>query len=272
MPNYFNDDFSKLQHEGWSRVAELYQDSWARVTRQFIAPLLQPIKFKPGMKVLDVACGPGYVSKAIQEKNATAIGVDFSAAMINLARKNFPDIEFVEGDAQKLDFPDAGFDAVVMNFGMVHLSKPETAIAEAWRVLKKDGTYAFTLQGPPEKNPAGKIMNESIMKFADTSLKVPQPPEGNVFSDQSLTKELLLKNGFSTIQFQDHYVEWEVPTADYFFDKELNAGVRTAAFLKLQTPETLAKIKAEVANRMKEVYNGKNYTLKFCATVVSAKK
>ena len=85
MPNVLQDDFSKLEYEGWSRVSDLYDQSWANLTKQFIEPLLNAVNIQPGMKVLDVACGPGYVSQAIYSRGATATGVDFSASMIALA-------------------------------------------------------------------------------------------------------------------------------------------------------------------------------------------
>src|SRR5205809_6238429 len=56
-----------------------------------------------------------------------------------------PEIEFREGDAEALPFPEASFDAVVMNFGMLHLAHPERAVAEAFRVLSAGGRFAFTV-------------------------------------------------------------------------------------------------------------------------------
>ncbi|MEO5907036.1 MAG: methyltransferase type 11, partial [Saprospiraceae bacterium] len=79
MASIFHDDFSKLEHEGWSRVSALYDQSWANLTKQFIEPLLEAVEINPGMQVLDVACGPGYVSQSIYSKHAIPTGVDFSA-------------------------------------------------------------------------------------------------------------------------------------------------------------------------------------------------
>ena len=82
MPNVLQDDFSKLEYEGWSRVTGLYDKSWANLTKQFIEPLLHAVNIQPATKVLDVACGPGYVSEAIYSRNATPTGLDFSSSMI----------------------------------------------------------------------------------------------------------------------------------------------------------------------------------------------
>src|SRR6516162_4624605 len=109
MPNVLQDDFSKLEHDTWTQVTGLYDKSWANLTKQFIEPLLDAVGVHPGMKVLDVACGPGYVSKAIQSRQAIPTGVDFSSSMIRLAKDFYPEIEFVEGDAQALSFADEEF-------------------------------------------------------------------------------------------------------------------------------------------------------------------
>ena len=274
MPNIFRDDFSKLEHEGWTKVAGLYDKSWANLTKQFIDPLLQAVGVRAGMKVLDVACGPGYVSQAIYLRNAIPAGVDFSASMIQLARESYPYIEFAEGDAQSLDFNDSVFDAVVMNFGMLHLSKPNLAMAEACRVLKNSGRFGFTVWEGPEKSPAAKIMFDSIMQFADHNVNMPEAPSSYLFADEELCRKILTENGFekASVSFTNHFVEWVVPSAEYYFETELTAGVRTASFLKRQTPETLEKIRQAVTEKMKQFYDGRNYRLKFCGCIISSVK
>src|SRR5438105_10539640 len=107
-----NDAFTEFEHAGWQRVANKYDSTWSTSTRQFIPPLLDAGDVGPKMSILDVGCGPGYVSAAAAERGAIPIGLDFSGEMIAIARKKFPQIEFIQGDAQTLPFPDANFDRV----------------------------------------------------------------------------------------------------------------------------------------------------------------
>jgi ubiquinone/menaquinone biosynthesis C-methylase UbiE len=153
MANVLQDDFSQLEHDTWSQVTDLYDKSWANLTKQFIDPLLDAIGIHAGMKVLDVACGPGYVSEAIHSRKAIPVGVDFSSSMIRLAKQFYSHVEFVEGDAQALNFSDSEFDAVVMNFGMLHLAKPELGMSEARRVLRTGGRFGFTVLGGARQKP-----------------------------------------------------------------------------------------------------------------------
>ena len=87
------------------------------------------------MRVLDVGSGPGYVAAAAAARDATAVGVDVAPAMVALARTLHPQVEFVQGDAEHLQFADDSFDAVVANFAILHLGRPEQAAAEFARVL-----------------------------------------------------------------------------------------------------------------------------------------
>jgi len=116
------DAFTKFEHEGWERVANRYDSTWSTSTRQFIPPLLEAAEVSAKMSILDVGCGPGYVSVAAAERGAAPIGLDFSSEMIGIAKKMWPGIEFREGDAQNLPYPDAKFDRVVANFALLQSS------------------------------------------------------------------------------------------------------------------------------------------------------
>ena len=81
------------------------------------------------MRVLDLACGPGFISAAIAELGAQPVGLDFSSAMVGLARAGHPGLRFEEGDAEALPFADGSFDAVVGNFGIHHVPDPLRALS-----------------------------------------------------------------------------------------------------------------------------------------------
>ncbi|HLG39807.1 MAG TPA: methyltransferase domain-containing protein [Chitinophagaceae bacterium] len=270
MPQVKQDDFSKLEYEGWERVANQYEQTWANLTQQFIGPLLQTVGIRNGMKVLDVACGPGYVSGEIKKKNATPVGIDFSPKMISLARRSYQGIQFMEGNAQELEFDDSTYDAVVMNFGMLHLSRPLLAIAEAHRVLKAGGKFGFTVWSP---GPVSEIMDKAKEKYADRNVPMPDAPAYDMFAEEKTCLHVLTQAGFesSSIKFMQRIVRWIVPTAGFLFDAELNAGVRNAAFLRQQSVDVLQKIKADVETNMQQFKTVNGFELPFCGCVISAR-
>ena len=63
-----------------------------------------------------------------------------------------------------------------MNFGLLHLSSPEKACAEAFRVLRPRGKFGFTIWAEPHENPGGKIVNDAIEAHANLSVDVPEGP------------------------------------------------------------------------------------------------
>ena len=67
---------------------------------------------------------------------AAATGLDFSSAMLAVARARDPAIALQQGDAERLPLPDSAFEAAVSNFGIHHAPNPVNALAEVRRVLR----------------------------------------------------------------------------------------------------------------------------------------
>jgi ubiquinone/menaquinone biosynthesis C-methylase UbiE len=120
------------------------------------------------MRVLDVAAGPGYVAAGADARGAHAVGIDFAADMVSEARRRYPNIEFHEGDAENLAFDTSSFDAVVCAFGLLHMADPNKAIAEAYRVLRPDGRFAFTVWSGPDRHDFFAIVLKALQEHGNT--------------------------------------------------------------------------------------------------------
>src|SRR5438034_11777909 len=266
--------FSRFEHEGWERVADKYDSVWSSLTRQFIPCLINDAKVSAGMSVLDVACGPGYVSAAVKKLGAVPKGVDFSGNMIAVARAMLPDISFVQGDAQHLPFEDASFDRVLVNFGLLHVSHPEKACAEACRVLKSGSRLGFTVWAGPEKNTGAKIVNDAIQAHADLDVGLREGPPHYLFGESEECRKVLEEAGFdgTSVSYETRAVEWHLPTASYFFEAERDAGVRTAGLLARQSSEKLDKICVAIENAMQRYAKRNEFILPMTAHDVVVSK
>ena len=268
------DEFTRFEHEGWERVADKYDSVWSSLTRQFIPYLIDTAQLSAGMSVLDVACGPGYVSDAIRKVGAIPTGIDFSEKMVAIAKRMFLGIRFSQGNAQDLPCADASFDRVLVNFGLLHLSQPEKACAEAFRVLKSGGRFGFTVWAGPEENPGAKIVNDAIEAHADLDVELPEGPPHYLYGEKEECRKALEQAGFDgrSMIFETCLVEWTVPTAFYFFEGERDAGVRTAGLLARQSREKLSEIRMAIETGVRRCARENAYVIPMAAHIVVVSK
>jgi ubiquinone/menaquinone biosynthesis C-methylase UbiE len=108
---------------------------------------VERIQLKPGMNVLDVACGTGNQSIPAARTGAHVIGLDIAPNLLEQARKRAAaenlKIEFIEGDAEKLPYDDARFDVVLSMFGAMFAPRPEVVASELLRVSRPGGLIAM---------------------------------------------------------------------------------------------------------------------------------
>ena len=111
-----------------------------------------------GGSALDVACGSGKLTARLAQiagRDGRVVGLDFSLQMLEVARRDHPGIEFIEGDALALPLADASFDATTIAFGLRNLADPVGGLREMLRVVKP-GALAVVLEFVrPPKGPVG---------------------------------------------------------------------------------------------------------------------
>lgn len=121
------------------KIAESFADG--------AAEFVERLDLKPGMRVLDVACGTGNQSIPAARAGAVVTGVDIAPNLIEQAREwaenENLEIRFDEGDAENLPYPDANFDAVMTMFGAMFAPRPEKVAAELIRVCRFGGVIAM---------------------------------------------------------------------------------------------------------------------------------
>jgi ubiquinone/menaquinone biosynthesis C-methylase UbiE len=120
----------------------------------------------PGHRVLDVACGTGIVTRTAADWVAPAgraVGVDLNEAMLSVARRVRPAIEFRQGDAALLPFGDESFDRVLSQMALMFFPDRANAVQEMARVTASGGTVAVLVPGILEHQ-------EAFARFADLAV------------------------------------------------------------------------------------------------------
>jgi ubiquinone/menaquinone biosynthesis C-methylase UbiE len=233
---------------------------------------LNAVRAGKGTRLLDVATGPGYVAAVASQRGASVIGVDFSAAMVAEASRQYPGVEFRDGDAEALPFPNGSFDAVVMNFGLLHFGSPEQAFIEAHRVLRTSGQFAFTVWCKPEVAVGFGIVLDAVQAHGQMNVPLPPGPPFFRFSDPGECLQALLKAGFTMPEVVHIPQVWRLPSPDALFNTMQGATVRTSGMLRAQSAEALEAIGKSIREAVAAYQKGEGIELPMPAVLASAKK
>jgi SAM-dependent methyltransferase len=101
-------------------------------------------QLKPGLRLLDVGCGPGSITADFAQRLApgSVLGIDASGGIIDAARRDHPAVEFAVGDVYRLAFKDASWDIVHAHQLLQHVADPVAALREMRRVVRPGGFVA----------------------------------------------------------------------------------------------------------------------------------
>ena len=264
--------FHEFERAGWERVAGDYHRYFADLTTGFIDPLLDAGGVAQGSRVLDVATGPGYVAAAAARRGADVVGVDFAAAAVAVARQQHPDLAFKVGSAEELPWPAEEFDAVLMNFGLLHVARPERALAEAHRVLRAGGRLAFTVWGDPETCMGFKIILDAIAAHGETNVPLPEGPPFFRFSDPQECTRVLADAGFKDASVDEIHVAWKLSDPDTLFETFLHGAVRTGALLQAQQPAARDAIRRATRREVLKFADAGGLRLPMAAVLSAARK
>jgi ubiquinone/menaquinone biosynthesis C-methylase UbiE len=151
-------------------VAESYEANFVpQLFAGLAPPLLDAARLRPGQRVLDVCCGTGIVARPAADRIGTTariVGLDRNAAMLTVARRVRPELEWRQGDAQALPFGDGEFDVVTCQSGLMFVPDAPKAVREMARVLASGGTLAVQLWSAPNRQPGFRPMADAVARHA----------------------------------------------------------------------------------------------------------
>jgi SAM-dependent methyltransferase len=234
--------FKRFERDGYSRVAAGYDQAATPATSQVNDAILDGVGATLGTRLLDVVCGPGWLSAAAAARGALVTGLDFAESMLDLARARCPQADFQNGDAEQLPFDAGHYEAVVCSFGLLHFPDPERAVAEAFRVLRAGGRYAFTCWTPPARNPFMGLILGAIQTHGTTALDLPAGPPLFRFGDPAECEKILSAAGFVRVSVAEVPLVWPFPSAEEVVPLVAAATARIGPMLTLQRADQRRRI------------------------------
>jgi ubiquinone/menaquinone biosynthesis C-methylase UbiE len=148
--------------------------------------LVRRLDIKPGMKVLDVACGSGNLAIPAAQKGADVTGIDIADNLVEAAKQRAAglglDIKFEQGDAEAMPYEDDTFDVVMTMFGAMFAPRPDVTAAELVRVCKPGGIIAMA-----NWTPGG--FTGQMFKLSGKYLPPPNMPPPVLWGDAETVRE-----------------------------------------------------------------------------------
>jgi SAM-dependent methyltransferase len=218
-----------------------YRRHWGALTGQAIGPTLDAAGVGAGTEVLDMACGDGSMAAAARDRGARAIGVDFSAAQVALARRVHPEIVFEQASADALPFADASFDAVVMGFGMLNMPDPGARGGAGAAAGRISCLHVWT---PAEPGGLHARILGAIERHALPVQDLPRAPAIFRYADPGEAAGLALAAGLAEPASQRLPLAWPAGPED-LLQAIAEGTVRTSLVLAPLSPARLAALRRE---------------------------
>ena len=265
--------FGRAELKGWSEpeTAKAYAEGFASAAEQCVADIVEVSHVAQGSVALDVCCGQGSVAKGLSTAGAHVTGLDFSPAMLEIACREVPTVNFVEGDASSLPFEDDSFDAVTMGFGILHIPDAEAAIREAKRVLRPGGRFVYSVWQAPDKSPAFRIVFGAIEKFGSKEVSLPPGPPLHAFASPEYAYPVLEAAGFTEARMRSSNSVWTVSSPRTPYDYFREGTVRGALLLRSQPAENASAIRDAIEKAVLEEFGSDApWIIPIPAAIVSA--
>lgn len=186
-------DYIELSKKHFDNQAKIYDETntayYSKYPKISCKDVAQRLKCSAYQSLLDIGCGTGYLIDMLQkQKSADYYGLDLSPEMLKVAKNKLSgSVELTEGYSDSLPYEDSSFDVVTCIQSFHHYPKPEKAMAEAYRVLKKGGLYILSdtgYGGIPKW-----LYNQFVLKVANTG-------DYAVYSMKDI-ENLMTKSGFA---------------------------------------------------------------------------
>lgn len=249
--------FTEESRATWNDAAPRYDKLSAALFGPGAEEFMAFIGLRKGWKALEIASGPGIATRAAARRlgeKGSLLATDFAPEMLTAAAsypadKRSAPVEHRVMDAHALDLPDASFDAVFCQLGLMLFARPETALKEMARVAKPGAPVACLVQGRRTSMMFTSLVMDAMIARAP-HLRAPQgAPTLYAFGPDKILEEALMRAGLTEIVAKRLNGVFRFSSPEEYWTTMTEGAGRTGAMLRSLSPEVQAKIKGDVLRR-----------------------
>lgn len=143
----------KKNNTSWDNVANWYdnliKDNDSYQNKVILPNILRLLDIKHDDNILDLGCGTGFFANEFQKNGAKVIGIDIGEEVINIAKHNYKNIEFIVSNSSNLQVIDSNsIDTITIILALQNIENIKDTISECYRVLKNNGKLFIVLNHP----------------------------------------------------------------------------------------------------------------------------
>ena len=213
------------------------------VTLPWARDLVEHVGLRPGLRVLDVACGTGVVARLAASEvgdGGRVAALDVNGEMLAVGRSLPPPvgaaIEWVEGSADALPFGDGEFDVVLCQLGLQFFPDRPSALREMRRVLATAGCVAASVFTSIERNPAAHALAEAVDRYLGETASRAKRSEHSL-ADREELRDLFDDAGFVGVEIQTVAQTIRFASVEEWVGIQFAATPLAALLARLDRPE-----------------------------------
>jgi ubiquinone/menaquinone biosynthesis C-methylase UbiE len=245
--------FDQMSADIWNEAAQHYDHLSRLLFRAVTDGFIEFSGIRPGEKVLDVACGPGAASlraAAAVGPQGTVDAVDFAEKMLSIAsartrQAGSAPIVWRRMDAQRLEFPDGSFDAVICQLGLMLFALPKLALGEMARVAKAGGRVSCLVQGEADKMLFTSLLNKTMIKHVP-ELKIPGAPTIYDFGPPGILENALSQAGLARVESRRLSGKFRFESPEAYWETMASGAGRTGVLIQSLEPAKRQALKEDV--------------------------
>ena len=230
------------QRQEWDRVAAGWEKWWRTIedSAQHVNDRLVDLaEVAPGKRVLDIATGIGEpaLSAAIRVGSAgRVVASDISKQMLDIARirastAGLTNVEFLEADAERLEFPDHSFDAILCRWGITSLPDYSKLLVRIRCMLTPNGSFATSVWDEASRRPLSSIAITVAQEMFHSAPRRPEPPPE---VPEDALESVMIRAGFADVRAEKLTVTLELASTEAFTEYLVDVSPVVAALLSDQ--------------------------------------